>query len=169
MHQGKVFVDLVPGGGGAGAPGADHGRRGFEPEPVAPGVEVGVEHPVEKARHVAGCRAPVDRRAEDIPVIIAGDGEKLVDFVIKDTLIPFGALVAADAAADGFGSDPEQIGADAVLVQRIPHRAQRRAGAAVLVRAAVDKQDFHCVCLISFVFCPYPTMAAGNREVPFGS
>ena len=50
---------------------------------------------------------------------------------------------AGDASADGRIADPENFGIDSVRVQRGSDLAQRSVGAAMLMRAAVYKHNFH--------------------------
>jgi hypothetical protein len=53
--------------------------------------------------------------------------------------------MAADAAVDGLVPDPEKFGLQPLGLRRGGRLVQGGVGAAVLMGAAVDKQDFHCL------------------------
>lgn len=55
-------------------------------------------------------------------------------------------------------------GDGAVTGRRSPEQAQP-----FLCGLPLTSRTFIVYASFRFVFCPYPTMAAGNREVPFGS
>ena len=80
---------------------------------------------------------------------------RLVDRTAEDAFACLGAAAAGDASADGRIADPENFGIDSVRVQRGSDLAQRSIGAAVLMRTAVYKHDFHRESLlIGFAVIP---------------
>ena len=85
----------------------------------------------------------MDRRAEHEAVRVLCLFGKVVDRTAEDAFACLGAAAAGDASADGRIADPENFGIDSVRVQRGSDLAQRSVGAAVLMRTAVYKHDFH--------------------------
>ena len=83
-------------------------------------------------------------------------------------------LPEADAAADGPGADVEDLGLDVGAVQLLRNEGQSGVGAAFLVGAAVDEQDFHTLNLSFWPCAPeqgalcldFSTLAAAVQRGP---
>ena len=82
-------------------------------------------------------------RAEEKTVKTAGYGKEFIDAVIENAMFQLRALVAAKAAGERFCSNPEHFSSDAFLLQCFPGFIERRKGAAVLMRASIDENNFH--------------------------
>ena len=67
----------------------------------------------------------------------------LVDHAAEDAALAGSTAAAADAAAHGLCADVQDLRLDAGGVQLPGDEAQCGIGAALLVGAAVDEQDFH--------------------------
>ena len=67
----------------------------------------------------------------------------LVDHAAEHAAIAAAAAAAADAAAHRLCADVQDLGLDAAGVQLPGDQGQGGIGAALLVGAAVDEQDFH--------------------------
>ena len=85
----------------------------------------------------------MDRRSEHEAIRILCLFGKVVDRAAKDAFACLRTAAAGDAAADGRIADPENFGVDPVRIQRGSDLAQRSVGAAMLMRAAVYKHNFH--------------------------
>ena len=83
------------------------------------------------------------RRAEDEGVGSLGFLDGLVDHAAEDATLAGGTAAAADTAAHGLCADVQDLRLDAGGVQLPGDEAQCGIGAALLVGAAVDEQDFH--------------------------
>ena len=80
------------------------------------------------------------RRAKDEPVRCLCLGCKGVHrVVVKGTFTQLYTAVAADAAADGFVSDPKDLAVNAFFLQCMGDLRQGCVGAAVLVGRSVDQ------------------------------
>ena len=81
----------------------------------------------------------MDRASEDKAVRLLRLPGKFRDDAAKDARAGFPAPAAADAAADGLVSDPEDLGLHAGCLQGLLNLLQGPVRAAVFVRAAVDQ------------------------------
>ena len=69
----------------------------------------------------------------------------LVDYAAEHAPIAAAAAAAADAAAYGLTADVQDLGLDALCLQLPGNKGKGGVGAALLVGAAVDEQNFHAV------------------------
>lgn len=69
----------------------------------------------------------------------------LVDHAAEHAPVAAAAAAAADAAAHGLTADVQNLGFDALCLQLPGDKGKGGVGAALLVGAAVDKQNFHAV------------------------
>ncbi len=139
MEELRVLHQLVEGRGGAGAAGraADGGRL------IGQIFSACIREAVHEAGHVAGSRGIVHRGAEHEGVGGLGLLDGLVDHPAEDAAIACGTAAAADAAAYRLGAHVQDLGLDAGGVQFPGDEGQCSVGAALLVGAAVDEQNFH--------------------------
>ena len=139
MEELGVLHQLIEGAGGAGAAGRAADGGGFVGQ--IPAARVG--ETVHEAGHVAGGGSVMHRRAEDEGVGSLGFLDGLVDYAAEDAALAGSTAAAADAAAHGLCADVQDLRLDAGGVQLPGDEAQCGIGAALLVGAAVDEQDFH--------------------------
>ena len=118
MEELGVLHQLIEGAGGAGAAGRAADGGGLVGQ--IPAARVG--ETVHEAGHVAGGGSVMHRRAEDKGV---------------------GSLGFLDGLVDHAAEDVQDLRLDAGGVQLPGDEAQCGIGAALLVGAAVDEQDFH--------------------------
>ena len=83
------------------------------------------------------------RRADDEAVAAPGPLRRPVHHVVHHALAQLGAGAAAGAAGACVPAQPEDLGGDAVGLQRAGHLRQGGVGAAPLVGAAVEQQNVH--------------------------
>ena len=138
MEELGVFDQLVKGGGGTGAAGRAADGGGLVGQILA--ARVG--QTIHKAGHVARSGGVVHRAAEHKGVGGFGLLNGLVDHAAEHASI---AAAAADAAAYGLTADVQDLGLDALCLQLPGNKGKGGVGAALLVGAAVDEQNFHAV------------------------
>ena len=85
----------------------------------------------------------MDRCAEHKGIGGLGLFDGLVDHAAEHAALTGGTAAAADAAAHRLCADVQDLGLDAAGVQLPGDQGQGGIGAALLVGAAVDEQDFH--------------------------
>ena len=85
------------------------------------------------------------RRAEDEGIGGLGLLDGLVDHAAKHAAVACGTAAAADAAAHGLTADVQNLGFNALCLQLPGNKGKGGVGAALLVGAAVDEQNFHAV------------------------
>ena len=85
----------------------------------------------------------MDRCAEHKSIGGLGLFDGLVDHATEHAALTGGTAAAADAAAHRLCADVQDLGLDAAGVQLPGNQGQGGIGAALLVGAAVDEQDFH--------------------------
>ena len=136
-----VFDQLVKGGGGTGAAGRAADGGGLVGQILA--ARVG--QTIHKAGHVARSGGVVHRAAEHKGVGGFGLLNGLVDHAAEHASIAAAAAAAADAAAHGLAADVQNLGLDALCLQLPGDEGKGGVGAALLVGAAVDEQNFHAV------------------------
>ena len=136
-----VLHQLIEGAGGAGAAGRAADGGGLVGQILA--ARIG--QTVHEAGHVAGGRSIVHRRAEDEGIGGLGLLDGLVDHAAEHASIAAAAAAAADAAAHGLTADVQDLGLDALCLQLPGNKGKGSVGAALLVGAAVDEQNFHAV------------------------
>ena len=145
----RHFFHRFQRGGGAGAAGAGHhGRRLAAQHPAARAVG----QPVQKAQHPGRRRRIVHRRAEHKAIGLLGQRQHIGRRAAEDAPPGLGAAAAAHAAAHRLGADVVDRRLDAVGIQRAGHLAQRRVGAAMRVRAAVNQQNVHNITSVCFCY-----------------
>ena len=69
----------------------------------------------------------------------------LVDHAAEHAPVAAAAAAAADAATYGLAADVQNLGVDALCLQLPGNKGKGGVGAALLVGAAVDEQNFHAV------------------------
>ena len=136
-----VLDQLVKGGGGTGAAGRAADGGGLVGQILA--ARVG--QTVHKAGHVARSGGVVHRAAEHEGVgglcLLNG----FVDDAAEHAPVAAAAAAAADAAAHGLTTDVQNLGLDTLCLQFPGNNGKGGVGAALLVGAAVDEQNFHAV------------------------
>ena len=85
----------------------------------------------------------MDRCAEHKGIGSLGLFDGFVDHAAEHAALTGGTAAAADAAAHRLCADVQDLGLDAAGVQLPGDQGQGGIGAALLVGAAVDEQDFH--------------------------
>ena len=81
----------------------------------------------------------IDRRAEHKPVCAAGLLHNAVDAVIEHTRTGLPAFAAADAVGQRLIADEDLLGLNAFFAERTRGLGERRMGAPVGPRAAIDQ------------------------------
>ena len=141
MEELGVFDQLVKSGGGTGAAGRAADGGGLVGQILA--ARVG--QTVHKAGHVARSGGVVHRAAEHEGVgglcLLNG----FVDDAAEHAPVAAAAAAAADAAAYGLTADVQDLGFNALCLQLPGNKGKGGVGAALLVGAAVDEQNFHAV------------------------
>ena len=131
----KYLFDDIKRSGYARAPRTQHCGGRLECKRIAAGIERPV-HECEQAR--AGMRK-IDRGAEHKPVCAAGLLHKAVDAVIEHTRTGLPAFAAADAVGQRLIADEDLLGLNALFAERTRDLGERRMGASVGPRAAIDQ------------------------------
>ena len=143
LVEDDVLVELVECRGGTRATGARNGCRGF----VSVDSQRFAYHEGAIEKRGEGPRGGriMNRRSEDEAVGRAGLFDEIVDGISAETAAAAGTVSAADAACERVVADPEDFRADPFGGEGACDFVERRAGAAVAVRAAVNHQDMHGV------------------------
>ena len=136
-----VFDQLVKGGGSAGAAGRAADGGGLVGQILA--ARVG--QTVHKTGHVARSGGVVHRAAEHEGVGGLGLLNGFVDDAAEHAPVAATAAAAADAAAHGLTADVQDLGFNTLCLQLPGNEGKGGVGAALLVGAAVDEQNFHAV------------------------
>lgn len=139
VGNGEILVHLIERRTRAAASARYHRSRRLTREQRASTVEQAVH----ERGHGSRCGRKVHRRAEHKRIVALRVIDNLVHHVVDEAMPVLETLAAAQAPRNSTRAQPHDVGLHALLLQARFHRAERRIGAAHLVRAAVDKQCLH--------------------------
>ena len=145
VHHLERHVQSLESSCGAAPSAHGHGCCRFAGNAAA----VGVERPLDNAQDGSVGLAIINRRADNEGV---GIGELLADtvadIVVKGTFARMVVTLSAGySAPDSLVADPDGLAVDAVLFELLCDFFQCDSRVALLMRAAVNHQYFHCLTL----------------------
>lgn len=131
----KYLFDDIKRSGCARAPRTQHRGGRLEGKRIA----AGIERPVHECEQTRAGVGKIDRGAEHKSVCAAGLLYKAVDAVVEHARTGLPAFTAANAVGQRLIANEDLLGLNALFAERTRDLGERRMGAPVGPRAAIDQ------------------------------
>ena len=141
LRDSEILLQYIQRSGSPGPAGRSDSRCGLMDKSVLSGVKDTVQH----GQDAAAGMGVIDRGAEDKAVCFPGLFYHTVDDIVVEYTAArlFSAGAASSAVPHRISAEKQDLRLDAVTLQSLRNLPQRSVRAAVRMRTAVEKQNFH--------------------------